>query len=190
MSGKINVIVLAGGPSSEHEVSLKTASVIAKNLQADKYNVKVIKITKDGKWLPPVTSPDLITNGTYDNVADFLGTGDRLGGESALMKIQDNGSESVVFIAMHGAYGEDGTVQGFLDLLKVPYTGSGVLASALAMDKERSSQLFEFHGFKVPKFLVFKRKELENVDGIAKKVVREVGLPAVVKPVSGGSVWG
>lgn len=189
MNGKINVIVLAGGPSSEHDVSLKTASVIARHLQTDKYNVKIIKITKEGKWLPPVTSPDLITGGVYDGVADFSGSGE-LRGELALMKKQEDGSENVVFIAMHGAYGEDGTVQGFLDLLRVPYTGSGVLGSALAMDKERSSQLFEFHGLKVLKFLVFERKELGNIGGIAERVSREIGLPAVVKPVSGGSSLG
>lgn len=92
----------------------------------------------------------------------------------------------VVFIAMHGKFGEDGTIQGFLELAGVPYTGSGVLASALAMDKEKSAELFSLHGLKVPKFFSFSQI---NSD-IILKIKNNFSLPLVVKPQSCGSSVG
>lgn len=119
---KINLAVLMGGMSSEHEISLSTGENVIKYLDKKKYNVKPIVISKEGKW--------------------SIG---------ALKDID------VVFNAMHGEYGEDGRIQGLLDCFGVKYTGSGVLASALGMDKIKSYELFKFHGLTVPKSVTLKK---------------------------------
>jgi len=135
---KLNLVVLMGGPSAEHDVSLATGKVILSALDKEKYNPIPVVVPKDGQWtLPPETD--------------------------------------VVFIAMHGAYGEDGTVQGFLESARVPYTGSGVLASALAMDKLKSNEIFAFHGLKIPEYISFSKKEKEG-HVISKKRKRKWGL--------------
>lgn len=139
-SQKLRVAVLAGGPSSEHEVSLKTASNVIAKLDKKKYDAQQIIISKEGKWPMP---PDKL-------------------------------SADVVFIAMHGAYGEDGTVQSILEKAGMPYTGSDVAASKLGMDKRKSSEIFASNGLLVP----------ESFD------VSRCKFPVVVKPVDGGSSVG
>ncbi|MDR5703322.1 MAG: D-alanine--D-alanine ligase [Armatimonadota bacterium] len=97
----------------------------------------------------------------------------------------------LVFIALHGPYGEDGTVQGFLELLDVPYTGSGVLSSALAMDKIRSRQIFQWHGIPVPRYLSFQEREWRSAPGdLLDQVASTIGFPCVVKPADQGSSIG
>ncbi len=96
----------------------------------------------------------------------------------------------VAFIALHGRYGEDGTIQGLLELEEVPYTGSGVLASALAMDKVMSKRIFEQMGINTPKFAVVTSKEMENEESLKKELINKLGLPLVVKPSLEGSSIG
>ena len=129
----MTVAVLFGGTSSERAVSLETGKNILKNLDRKKYILEPVVIGKNGKWKMQ---------------------GKELEPPDALKLAEKRGVE-VVFIALHGKYGEDGTIQGLLEFLDIPYTGSGVLASALAMDKIRSSELFVLHGFLVPKFSAF-----------------------------------
>jgi len=120
---KIHLAVLMGGPSSEHEVSLMTGQNVIKNLNQRRYQVKPIKITQEGIW---------VVNGQMKKVKEALAGID------------------LVFNALHGEYGEDGQVQAVLDYYGVPYTGSGALASALAMDKVRSRQIFREAGLATP----------------------------------------
>ncbi len=150
---KLRIAVLMGGPSSEHDVSLKTGGVILKHLNKEKYDAVPLVIPINKKWeIPEATD--------------------------------------VAFIALHGAYGEDGTVQAILESADIPYTGSGVLASALAMDKVKSAELFSFHGLNVPKQIVFKKNEwVENQKNIIANITA-LGIPCVIKPSRGGSSVG
>lgn len=155
MQEKIHVVVLAGGPSSEHKVSLRTAEVIMKNLNSERYVITKVIIPKDGVIELPNIRID------------------------------------VVFIAMHGAWGEDGVIQGFLEAKGIPYTGSGIGASALAMDKIRSLELFSFHGLSVPSFTTISLVEYrKNPDKVIEIILPTFSFPFVVKPSNGGSSVG
>ncbi len=127
---KLNLVILMGGMSSEHEVSLSTGQNVSEHLNKKKYNVKPIVISKKGKWV--VNEKEKTINKALKGI-------------------------DVVFNALHGEYGEDGRVQGLLDCFRVPYTGSGVLASALGMDKVKSYELFKLHGLTVPKSVALKK---------------------------------
>ena len=148
---KLTVALLAGGISSEREVSLQSGDQVYEALDKDKYKIR-----------------------RYDPKTD-LG---RL--------VKDASGIDVALIILHGPYGEDGTVQGLLDLLGIPYQGSGVLGSALAMNKADTKKLYEKAGLPVPPYIIYDRSDNVNVDAC----VQQLGLPLVVKPVSGGSSVG
>lgn len=147
-------MVLMGGPSSEHEVSLASGKNVIAALDPKKYLARPVIISKNGK-LPALPRAD------------------------------------VAFIAMHGKYGEDGTIQAILEALKIPYTGSGVLASALGMDKPRASAVFKAAGLNVPDFLIISKKGTTKhslVSGYEAKL--RSWKMAVVKPANHGSSVG
>ena len=121
MKKKIKVAVIMGGKSAEHEVSLASGQAVLDNIDREKYVVMPVKITKTGVWKTDKT------NTTVDT----------------LKKIK---SVDVVFIMMHGPYGEDGTIQGLLEMLDVTYTGAGVLSSSLAMDKLKTKEIMKANG--------------------------------------------
>jgi D-alanine-D-alanine ligase len=192
MSRKINVAVLMGGRTAEHEVSLETGRVIANALDKSKYNVKPVIITKRGKWLVPggyigqLEGPE-----KRFEIADIRKPGIvPINAGTALDKAMEEKID-VVFVAMHGPLGEDGTVQGLLELAEIPYTGSNVLASSLAMSKVMSRRLFEHGGLNVPQSLVFTVWEWDkDASAVISKVKAEIGLPCVLKPVELGSSVG
>lgn len=171
MNIKKNIAVLMGGPSAEHEVSLNTGRMIVAALDPKKYRVTPVTITKEGKWVFPKAK-----RFTLGRAFDTL----------KALKID------TVFVAMHGPFGEDGTIQGLLDCAGIPYTGSGVLASALAMDKAKAYELFVARGLRVPKHIVVSKKEWGVKKGadVLRHAVRAAGIPAVVKPVGLGSSVG
>lgn len=148
----LRVAVLMGGPSTEHEISIKTGSMVLQNLDPNKFTSQAVIIDKQGKW-PVLTQPD------------------------DLKKFFD-----IAFIAMHGEYGEDGTIQQILENAGMPYTGSGVEASKLGMDKEKSLRIFEKE-LRVPKFCAVEKDE--KVPQISAN-----GGPVIVKPSTGGSSIG
>jgi len=151
---KIRVAILMGGPSSEHEVSLKTGEMVFKNLDKRKYAAFPVKIEKDGSW--PITI-DLLKKNC-----------------------------DVAFIAMHGEYGEDGQIQSLLETFKIPYTGSDPLASALAMDKQKSALLLTQNGLLTPTSIA-----LNHDDPYAEWVVsKNFKSPVVIKPADRGSSIG
>ena len=159
---KLKVLVLSGGPSSEHEVSLHTARMILKHLDPKKYKASLAIVKKDKKWhFHPHGKP--------------LHMGDAL-------KLLIPANFDFVFIAIHGFFGEDGRIQAILEWAGLPYVGSAILSSAMAMDKEISNALYEANGLRVPRYIVLGRH--------SKKTVRGIGLPLVVKPVNGGSSVG
>ncbi len=159
---KLRVLVLCGGQSSEHEVSLNTAAKVLENLDVNKYEPSLATIQKDGRW----------RFGSDKKAVSF--------GE-AIEGIKKGGFD-FVFIAMHGAYGEDGRVQSLCELTGLPYSGSGVLASAVAMDKHLTNILYAANDFLTPRYFV---AEINDKNKFPKFT-----LPAVVKPVNGGSSVG
>ncbi len=165
---KITVAVLMGGPSSEHEVSLKSGAMMAKALDRKKYVVIPVVISKSGIWN--------IQNKKYG-----------LGAALDFLKRKVN----VALLGFHGAFGEDGRVQGLLEWAGIPYTGSGVLASALAMDKERAAEIFAHHGIRVPHTLVISREIWkQNPRAFQNLIAKRIGYPCFVKPSNAGSSVG
>jgi len=158
--------VLRGGPSSEYEVSLKTGKSVIDNLSAredliNKYELLDIFIDKDGTW-------------------HYLGA--PILPETLFKKVD------VIFNALHGAYGEDGTVQKILDYFKIPYTGSTALASAVGMNKVLSKKVYKNYSLKTPLHAVVSKKD--NLQAEIVKLFKSFPMPVVVKPVSGGSSVG
>lgn len=173
---KTSIAVLMGGKSSEHEVSLETAKNVVTNLDRSKYNIRPILITKENKWkiIDSRITTNLFTNyHEYKNV-DI---------ETALEDI------NIVFIAMHGEYGEDGALQGLLEFIGIPYTGSGVLASALAMDKIRAKELFRLNKILTPSDMIIRKENAKNIP-LLKKILDAITPPLVIKPTSLGSSVG
>lgn len=155
--------VLMGGPGSEHEVSLATGRQMLENLSPTKYAVKPILIGKDGNWRFGDSTKKVALLEALERLRDF----------------------DVVVLALHGTFGEDGKLQALLDTLGVRYTGSGLLASVLAMDKVLSADVFRAHGLRVPESIVISRD-----DWRLRKTVPRAQWPVIVKPVCGGSSVG
>jgi len=152
---------LRGGPSSEYEVSLKTGEAVLKHLDQNKFEPLDVLINKNGVW--------------------------HLHGlEAEPQKIFR--SVDVIFNAMHGEYGEDGKIQQILETHKVPFTGSGALASATAMHKRLSKRIFELAGINTPRALSITEKD--DILAMAAEAVRKMSLPLVIKPSSKGSSVG
>src|SRR5207302_435382 len=189
---RLRVAVLMGGPSPERDVSLASGLQVLQAADPQQYEILPYEITREGKWLP---RPDLLLLATPGG-APQVGAVPEVAPSTALVphRIEEavgDGAVDVAFIALHGPYGEDGTIQGLLELLGIPYTGSGVLASALAMDKLRSRQVGLANGLPFPPYMV--------VDGgawpgnraeVVKQFTRELGFPCVVKPNAQGSSIG
>jgi D-alanine-D-alanine ligase len=168
----INVAIICGGRSSEHEISCISASGVISAIDRSKYQPTLIGITKSGKWvLLPTETKFEINNGKLPEVP-----------ESAQMIAFEDIKADVVFPILHGPYGEDGTIQGLLEMLDVPYVGNGVLASAVAMDKHFAKQIFMAHCIAVAPGVVLREGDEFKDHGL--------GYPLFVKPARGGSSRG
>lgn len=203
MAKKLRVGVIFGGRSGEHEVSIRSARAIVESIDRKKFEVVPIAISKEGKWLPPAQSAQLLpaavqplltpaSTATTDDVA-LLGDPSHRG----LISLKGNGQElvaeklDVVFPALHGTYGEDGTLQGLLEMADVPYVGCGVLASACGMDKVTMKSLFVEAGLPICKHVWFLRSQWQHDPAkVIRKVIREISLPCFVKPANLGSSVG
>lgn len=186
---KINIYVLCGGKSVEHEVSLKSASAIMNAIDREKYNVYPIYITNEGAWCnlglltERINSPDELRRTSSSSVALSIG-------EFLTSVLKDN-EKSLVIPALHGPNGEDGTIQGFLELLDLPYIGNEVLSSAVAMDKAMTKDLFAKYNIPQVKYLSFRlHKWKENEEDLYDEVESEIGYPCYIKPSNGGSSVG
>ncbi len=184
MKKKTRVGVLFGGRSGEHEVSLRSATSVLTAIDKNKYDVLPIAIGKSGKWLTAKESLKLLPPGT---VADSPGT-------RALTILPEPGSAGavdVVFPVLHGTFGEDGTVQGLLELAGVPYVGAGVLGSAVSMDKDVMKRLFHERGLPTPDHAAFLRHHLEGArPRLIRSLEERFGFPMFVKPANLGSSVG
>jgi len=192
---KINVGILFGGKSTEHEVSLQSAKNVIDALDKDKYNITMIGIDKTGHWYLNDTTHFLLNSSdpkrialhvTHKKVAFVPGTESQqivcIADENSWEKID------VVFPILHGPYGEDGTVQGLLKLANLPFVGAGVLGSAIGMDKDIAKRLLRDAGIPIARFIAVYAWQREKVNFI--NATRELGLPLFIKPANAGSSVG
>jgi len=198
---KVRVGVIFGGRSGEHEVSIRSARAIVESIDRKKFEVVPIAITKEGKWLPPAHSAQLLPASVQPLLASSATTGDvaLLGDPShkGLVSLHGNSQPlvaeklDVVFPALHGTYGEDGTLQGLLEMADVAYVGCGVLASACGMDKVTMKSLFVEAGLPICKHVWFLRSQWrDQPEKIIRNIIREIHLPCFVKPANLGSSVG
>src|SRR6202022_3074349 len=170
---KVRLGLIFGGRSGEHEVSLASAKSVMANLDKDKYEVVPIGITKEGAWLLGTEPARLIEAEHQHNVEEQPGetttvtlTSDprlrRLIPVQGSEQLRNNGALDVIIPVLHGTYGEDGTLQGLLEMANVPYVGCGVLGAALGMDKEKMKMIFATAGLPNVNYLVFRRKRWEH----------------------------
>ncbi len=194
MPQKLRVGVIFGGRSGEHEVSLVSASSILQALDREKYDVIPIGITREGRWL---SSPEMVR--LMKDRSGLNGTGEQYllpePGRHGLMSMEDKTSAvrqlDVVFPIVHGTYGEDGTLQGLLELAGIPYVGAGVLGSAVGMDKIVQKQLFHEAGLPIVKYLWFLSEECrKRPQAVAAKIVKTLRYPVFTKPANTGSSVG
>jgi D-alanine-D-alanine ligase len=189
VTDKIRLVVLYGGRSAEHEVSVVSARSVMAAVDSDRYEIVPIAITKNGRWVLPSKSPAELEapHGGLPSVAED-GTPLALEPGSAALT---GGRIDVVFPLLHGPHGEDGTVQGLLELAGIPYVGSGVTASAIGMDKEMQKRVFASHGIPVvPWRHVHARDWVRDADALVPSIASELGLPAFTKPANMGSSVG
>ena len=182
---KLRVGVIYGGRSGEHEVSVVSAASIFKHLDRSRFQPVPIRIDKDGRWVLGAKEPTAISAGdVQDN-----------GPVGALQVTEPTaaigGGIDVVFPVLHGPYGEDGTVQGLLELANVPYVGAGVLGSALGMDKAISKTVFAAHGLPIVPYLTVTAPEWKSAaKEVTARVAADLRYPVFVKPANLGSSVG
>ena len=214
---KLRVGVIYGGRSGEHEVSVASAASIIKHLDRTRYEPVPIRIEKDGRWTLADKAPSVIKAADVIETARLQAARPaRPGreahivahpGEDTVLTIERRGDSSVaeqgtsavvtglgldvIFPVLHGPYGEDGTVQGLLELANVPYVGAGVLGSAVGMDKAVMKQLFAARGLPLAKYIAILRRDWERgAAAVTAKVERELAYPVFVKPANLGSSVG
>jgi D-alanine-D-alanine ligase len=193
---KLRVGLIYGGRSGEHEVSVLSANSVITAIDQDKYEVFPIGISKDGQWLPGlspqalVESKELQVRLIKDDSAVGRATALALENREGRMLSSLRETLDVIFPVMHGPFGEDGTIQGLLEVMDIPYVGGGVLASAVGMDKAIMKAVFQQKGLPVGAYLVCLRKELTNFPRVAAAIESELGYPCFVKPANLGSSVG
>lgn len=191
----MNIALIYGGRSGEHEISLISAASIARGI--DKKNtVTLIGITKDGTWF-------LQNESEYNRICKDKDASLKIeesdenkiyvvpGGKNKAFRTKNGSLDiDVVFPALHGTYGEDGTIQGLLDMADIPYIGCSTMASALTMDKEKTKQILKSSEIPVVPYICIKRCDLNNsqrYDEIFQRCIDELGFPLFIKPCCAGS---
>ena len=210
---RLRVALLYGGRSGEHEVSLASAAAVWANLERKRYEPIAIRIEKDGRWVladrpPSAASAAEVIQQSKSDASRMRGGREvilapRPGEPSLVVLDRRPGADEiaptaltslgvdVVFPVLHGPLGEDGTIQGLLELANLPYVGSGVLASAVGMDKLLMKTVFRAHGLQVPDWLGITRREwLSDRDSVASRVKSNLRYPVFVKPANMGSSVG
>lgn len=189
---KKTVAILFGGQSSEHEVSCVSATTIISNIDNSYYNIILVGITKEGKWLK-VNDIEEITLGTWrDNKITAVLSPDAV--QSGILFIEENKvtleKVDLVFPILHGLCGEDGTIQGLLKLSGIPYVGCGVLASSIAMDKLYTKIIADTLNIRQAKYVGILKYELKNMEEVVRKVEATLSYPVFIKPSNAGSSMG
>lgn len=198
---KLRVGVIFGSRSCEYDVSLNSATSVIENLDTNKYEVVPLAITREGTWLlgtKPAelqaieenkSKPESLTQSQAVALIGDPNVRHLLALESG--KQVDIEPLDVIFPVLHGPYGEDGTIQGLLEMADIPYVGCGVLGSAIGMDKEITKKLFQCVGIPIIDYLVYRRHEWEqSPEMVMSAVEQQIGYPCIVKPVNMGSSVG
>jgi len=194
---KVRVGVIFGGKSGEHDVSLMSAQSVMRAMDRNKYEIVPIGITKEGRWLTGGDSLKALTGGQM-TMSKLLGSPFVIDSPPVVKHALVPGGRGsgpppvdVIFPVLHGPMGEDGTVQGLLELADIPYVGAGVMASAVGMDKAVMKDVFRAHGLPVVPYLVFLRSEWErDPTAVMAQVAEQLGFPCFVKPANLGSSVG
>jgi D-alanine-D-alanine ligase len=200
---RLRVGVIFGGRSGEHEVSVRSAASVIEAIDKKKYDILPIAISREGKWLSPHEAFGLLppdTQSLISRQASKVSTAVAILGDpshTGLVCFARNGGAvtserlDVVFPVLHGPFGEDGTLQGLLEMANIPYVGCGVLASACGMDKVAMKLLFFKAGLPMCKYIWFLRSHWQNDPArIMRNVKRQLGFPCFVKPANLGSSVG
>ncbi|MBI3405724.1 MAG: D-alanine--D-alanine ligase [Acidobacteria bacterium] len=190
---RLRIGILFGGRSGEHEVSLASAASVIRALDPEKYEAVPIGISKDGRWLVGVGAQKLLPEVLRAGQRVVLPADPTAGALMPLGESQGQGSlrVDVVFPVLHGTFGEDGTVQGLLDLAGLPYVGAGVLGSAVGMDKDVAKRLCMQARIPVVDYLCVQRAEWEqHRDAVIKRITKKFRFPLFVKPAALGSSVG
>lgn len=192
MQGKLNVAVIFGGKSGEHEVSLMSATNVINAMDKSKYDIYMIGITKKGQWMLYEGPVEKLQDGSWEAVARGLDNRQLIDLVLGSMLEENHKSKiDVIFPVLHGPNGEDGTIQGFFEMLDIPYVGCGVIGSALGMDKAISKQLFIDAGLKVADYDVSYKYEIqEKLQAVIERIESKFAYPVFVKPVNMGSSVG
>ena len=191
------VVLLFGGMSSEHEVSRVSVGNFVNNIDRSKYEVLTVGITKEGRWLYTEATAAQMADGSWEELPGNMPcviSPDRAD-HGMILFTPDGRVEKmqvdVVIPVLHGLWGEDGTVQGLLELAGIPYVGCGVLASAVCMDKGVANALFDANNIPHTKWLAANRWQVESdLDGVCAGVEAKLGWPVFVKPANAGSSVG
>ena len=194
---KMSVVVLFGGMSSEHEVSRVSAGTFVDQLDRQRYELLTIGITKEGRWLYTEADSAQMADGSWEELPGNMPcvlSPDRA--DHGLILFTPAGQVEkvhvdVVIPVLHGLWGEDGTVQGLLELAGIAYVGCGVLASSVCMDKAVANAMFEANGVPHTKWVAANRWEIEkDLEGVCAGVEQKLGWPVFVKPANAGSSVG
>ena len=173
---RIHVVVLFGGQSAEHDVSCVTAAHVIKALDSSKYDITAVGITREGKWVVAQPRADvLVAEGEPTSITPIV---EQARGDA----------RTVIFPLLHGPLGEDGTIQGVLELANIAYVGTGVLGSAVAMDKGVAKQVLHANGIPQPKYISLREAHVN--DAALLHAADTLGLPVFVKPANMGSSVG
>lgn len=182
---KVNVAVIMGGRTAEHEISMQTGEMIVNSLSRRRFRIKPVIITRVGRWN---VRPGYLPQGPWSR--RLLKAKRTAGIGEALTTLEKDGVD-IAFIAMHGPYGEDGTIQGLFELMDLPYTGANVLGSSIGMDKVKFKELLLFHKIPVPRSVTVGIAEWRKAPSrVMNRIERAVGYPCVAKPPSLGSSVG
>ena len=193
---KKKVLVLFGGVSSEHDVSLNSASSVIKNIPTEKYDVIKMGITKDGRCYVYNGSPDMLPEGKWledtENLEPAVISCDRA--HHGIIRLA-NGAEieriDVAFPVLHGKNGEDGTMQGLFEISGIPYVGCGTAASAICMDKAVTNAMADFSGIAQAEWTAFDKHAYSgNKAALLANAAEKLGFPIFVKPANAGSSVG
>lgn len=189
---KINIGVIFGGASTEHDVSIVSGTSVLRNLNKDKYNVFPIYINKEGKWFK------------YEYNNEEFKVGDQIIGVERIDNICEYLKKmDIVFPVLHGLFGEDGTIQGMLEMLKIPYVGTKVLGSCICMDKVYAKIIFEKAGILQASYVYLRKyknkyiyisnnfeEEILDIEKVIQKITEKIDFPMFVKPSNSGSSVG
>ncbi|MBE5934835.1 MAG: D-alanine--D-alanine ligase [Lachnospiraceae bacterium] len=190
---KTTIAVIFGSRSSEHDVSLISASNVIANINTEVYDIVLIGITKEGKWLLVNSVDDIKNNNWINSTTSAIISPDTT--HHGVMLIDETGKTTikhidVIFPVLHGLNGEDGTIQGLFELAHIPYVGCGVVSSGMSMDKLFTKIVVDTLGIRQAKYVSIRKYELKDMDSCVAKTEATLDYPMFIKPANAGSSKG